>query len=492
MPRKKNLYNLLGLPKDATPEEVRRAYHDAALKLHPDVNVEFGATELFLRVQEAYDVLSDPPRREEYDLRLIAESNDPITVNILYSRPTLAMVDEPQLIYALVDFAAVERFASQPSPPLNVCLVLDRSTSMQGSRMDTVKLAAIELLRHLKTEDLFSIVLYSDRAEVLVPAGRRINRTQAEAQIRMIRPAGGTEIYQGLEAGLSEVSRNLNRSLTNHIILVTDGRTYGDEDACLQLADKAASLGVRITGLGMGTDWNDAFMDELTNRTGGSSIYVSKTSDIRMFLQEKFDYLSQIFAERMTLELDEVSGVALESAYRLQPDTAVLPNKSPIRLGSVPKTSKLSVLLEFIVSPIKADVRRVTLANGEINLSLPIDPASVFKVPFSLSRLIGDGVGTGMPPRPIFQALSQITLFRMQDRARQEVADGKVQEAGLRLQRLATQLISLGQHELAQTALMEAERIQQTHMLSAEGEKRIKYGTRSLLLPAQIGEEMLP
>jgi hypothetical protein len=39
---------------------------------------------------------------------------------------------------------------------------------------------------------------------------------------------------------------------------------------------------------------------------------------------------------------------------------------------------------------------------------------------------------------------------------------------------------------------MEAERIQQTHMFSAEGEKRIKYGTRSLLLPARIGEEVLP
>jgi hypothetical protein len=77
----------------------------------------------------------------------------------------------------------------------------------------------------------------------------------------------------------------------------------------------------------------------------------------------------------------------------------------------------------------------------------------------------------------------------MQERARQEVAEGKVQEASVRLQRLATQLLSLGEHDLAQTAFVEAERIQQTHMLSAEGEKRIKYGTRSLLLPASIDEE---
>lgn len=56
----------------------------------------------------------------------------------------------------------------------------------------------------------------------------------------------------------------------------------------------------------------------------------------------------------------------------------------------------------------------------------------------------------------------------MQERARQEVAEGKVQEASMRLQRLATQLLSLGEIELAQTAIIEAERIQQTYMLSAE------------------------
>jgi hypothetical protein len=77
----------------------------------------------------------------------------------------------------------------------------------------------------------------------------------------------------------------------------------------------------------------------------------------------------------------------------------------------------------------------------------------------------------------------------MQERARQDVAEGKIQEASMRLQRLATQLLSLGELDLAHTAMIEAERIQQTHMLSAEGEKQIKYGTRSFLLPASLEEQ---
>ena len=120
---------------------------------------------------------------------------------------------------------------------------------------------------------------------------------------------------------------------------------------------------------------------------------------------------------------------------------------------------------------------------------LPFDPSTNYKIPVRLSRMTGDSPSTELPPRPIFQALSQINLYHMQERARAEVSEGKVQEAGVRLQRLATQLLSMGEHELAQTALVEAERLQQTHMLSAEGEKRIKYGTRSLLLPARTGRE---
>jgi Ca-activated chloride channel family protein len=77
----------------------------------------------------------------------------------------------------------------------------------------------------------------------------------------------------------------------------------------------------------------------------------------------------------------------------------------------------------------------------------------------------------------------------MQERARQEVAEGKAQEASLRLQRLATQLFNMGENKLAETALIEAERIQQTNLISSEGEKVIKYGTRKLLLPSHIDRD---
>jgi Ca-activated chloride channel family protein len=490
MPAKANFYDLLGLPEDATPEEIRHAYREAALKMHPDVNAEPGAAELFIQIQQAYDVLSDPKRREVYNQRQVAEKKLPVRTDVLYSCPAVTIIDEPQLVYTLLDFSAAQKSVQNINPPINVCLVLDKSTSMQGERMDTVKKAAIELIRQLKPDDVLSLVVFSDRAEVLVPAGRRSDRGIIETQIHMIRPSGGTEIFQGLEAGFNEIQRNSNRTFVNHIILITDGRTYGDEDACLNLADHASLQGVRITGLGIGSEWNDNFMDELTSHTGGSTTYISKAGDIQKFLQERFASLNQIYAERVILDLETEPEVTLESAYRLQPDSTGLAAGPSIRLGSIPNTTKLSLLLEFLITSIPADITRFKLAAGELNLVLVNNPKFIHKIPIRLSRLTTDTPSTEMPPRPIFQALSQITLYRMQERARQEVAEGKVQEAGLRLQRLATQLISMGERELAQTALIEAERIQKTHLLSAEGEKKIKYGTRAFLLPSHIEREI--
>lgn len=64
---KQDYYSILGLRRNATPEEIRQAYFDAARHLHPDKNIAPGETELFLGVQEAYEVLSNLKRRARYD-----------------------------------------------------------------------------------------------------------------------------------------------------------------------------------------------------------------------------------------------------------------------------------------------------------------------------------------------------------------------------------------------------------------------------------------
>lgn len=63
-------YAVLGVFRDASQEEIKRAYFDAAQRLHPDKNVAAGETELFLEIQQSYEILSNPKRRNLYDATL--------------------------------------------------------------------------------------------------------------------------------------------------------------------------------------------------------------------------------------------------------------------------------------------------------------------------------------------------------------------------------------------------------------------------------------
>ena len=488
MAKKPNLYALLGLLRSSTQEEVRRAYLRAAKRLHPDTNHAPGETELFLDVQQAYQVLSDPARRSAYDAKLEPEEELPAFVNqrTLISRKEISRLKESQLVYVLLDLSPNEKQKEYKSGvPLNICLVLDCSTSMKGEKLDVVKGTAAQLMQRLKPQDIFSVVTFSDRAEVVIPATRQSSTQRSESKIQMLQTSGGTEIFRGLEAGYNEVRKFASPHNINHIILLTDGRTYGDEPACYELAGRAAEGGIGISGLGIGSGWNDIFLDHLANTTGGNSMFVSKPQDIERLLKEKFSNLARAYAENVTLEYQAHDNVEINYLFRLSPEAGPLVGQNPIPLGPILHDEPLSVLIEFRINPPDEKRDQVTILQGQLEISSALAQTPIPPIPFNISLAIKESPTPEPPPAAIIQAISKLTLYRIQEKARAEVTAGEYDKASNHLQKLATHLLAQGERGLAHTIMLEVEHIEKEKSFTESGEKKIKYGTRALVRPEE-------
>jgi Ca-activated chloride channel family protein len=481
-----NYYAVLGVSRNASLEDIRRAYREAALRLHPDKNVQPGDTELFLEVNRAYEVLADPERRGEYDLELSAYEEElsktsAFQVIVQHSRQAILELEEPQVHYILLDIHPSPHIDA-PRPPVNLSLVIDRSTSMRGQRLDQVRAAAQTILSSLSPEDNATIIAFGDTAEVIVSQAHARDASTSRARLSLMQAGGGTEIARGLEAGLVELSNSYSRDSVNHLVLITDGRTYGDEAACLEMADRASKQGITISGIGIGADWNDRFLDDLTSRTGGSTVFLDSPKTVSSMLRRTFDALREVYASHIRLEGTFAQQVDLRSVFRLLPDPTPMADTLPLMLGNLPRDGMIRLILELVVHP-TSQMSELTLAHFSVVGEMPRHQADEVRVPVVARCPLTREPDTNPPPSDIVSALNLIALVRMQEKARHEAELGQSTQAARRLENLATHLLAAGERELAKSALSEAGRLAQTRHLSTEGEKRLKYGTRALLLP---------
>ena len=184
--------------------------------------------------------------------------------------------------------------------PLNIALVIDRSGSMSGTRIEQAKEAAIHAIRRMDSRDIVSVVTFDNNIDVLIPATKVSNREDIERKIRDIRPGGTTAIYAGVEKGVDELRKFFDKECINRVVLLSDGLANVGPSTPPQFAELGRTLGgkgITVTTLGLGKDYNEDLMARLAASSDGNHKFIEKAEDMVSIFQKEFNTALSVVAQ---------------------------------------------------------------------------------------------------------------------------------------------------------------------------------------------------
>jgi Ca-activated chloride channel family protein len=166
-----------------------------------------------------------------------------------------------------------------PEKPTAVVLVLDKSGSMSGPKIEMARDAARASIRTLRPIDLIGVISFDETFNWVIPMGPAGSLEDKSNLISQITANGGTKIYQAVEAGFEAIVDE--KATHKHIILLTDGvSTPGTQEDFPKLERDALSKHVTISTIGVGDYINRELLDELAHKTRGKSHFVENPESI--------------------------------------------------------------------------------------------------------------------------------------------------------------------------------------------------------------------
>ncbi|TXS02533.1 DUF3520 domain-containing protein [Streptomyces sp. col6] len=172
-------------------------------------------------------------------------------------------------------------------PPAALTFVVDISGSMNSpDRLGLVKTSLGILTDELRDDDSISLVTFSDEAETVLPMTRLSgHRSKIREAVDSMEPAASTNVGAGVERGYEEAVEGRRKGANNRVVLLSDAlANTGDTEAddILERIEKARrEYGITLFGVGVGSDYGDAFMEELTNKGDGHTTYIADEEQAR-------------------------------------------------------------------------------------------------------------------------------------------------------------------------------------------------------------------
>ncbi|HSV75067.1 MAG TPA: VWA domain-containing protein [Chthonomonadales bacterium] len=202
--------------------------------------------------------------------------------------------------------------------PLNLCLVIDRSGSMEGEPLDYVKRACGYVVDLLEPTDVLSIVTFEEQVEVVMPARRVVNRALIKEHVQRIQPGNTTNLYDGIAAGGAQILSAPMPGVLQRLLLLTDGEpTAGIKDfaSIVQQVGDLRQRGISVTALGFGGEYNEELMAGIARRSGGNYYYIQQPSQIPEVFRREMETLMTTTARGVRVRLRTPSGVRARYVY---------------------------------------------------------------------------------------------------------------------------------------------------------------------------------
>jgi len=209
-----------------------------------------------------------------------------------------------------------------PRSPEGTCviLIIDKSSSMEGKKMELARLAAIGVVENLRPVDQVGVLIFDNSFQWAVPVRRAEDRSLIKRLIAGITPDGGTQIAPALtEAYRKTLYQN---AVYKHIVLLTDG--ISEEGDSLSLSRDAAANHVTISTVGLGQDVNRAYLEKIASFAKGKAYFLNEPSGLeQILLKDVQEHTGSTAVERLvrasvSKDAEVLDGVGIASAPALK------------------------------------------------------------------------------------------------------------------------------------------------------------------------------
>jgi len=201
-----------------------------------------------------------------------------------------------------------------------VVLIIDKSSSMEGRKMELARLSAIGVIENLRAIDMVGVLIFDNSFQWAVPIRKAEDKSMIKRLVAGITPDGGTQIAPALTEAYRKI---MPTSATyKHIVLLTDG--ISEEGDSLELSREATNNKVTISTVGLGQDVNKAYLEKVAAFAGGKSYFLNEPNGLeQILLRDVMEHTGSTAVEKplkpiVVKQTDVLENVAIETAPALK------------------------------------------------------------------------------------------------------------------------------------------------------------------------------